>query len=337
MKPIPILTTIVPAVAFCLLVPVTSRAQEKINEALLPLFQPLPEVVENPENQITDEKVELGRKLYFDPRFSINGKISCNSCHMLDQYGVDNEPTSPGHEGKRGDRNSPSVYNAALHVAQFWDGRSPDVEDQAKGPVLNPVEMGMPDADKVIEVIKSIPGYVEEFGEAFPDDEEPVTYDNFAKAIGVFERGLLTPSRWDEFLSGKKDALTDEEKKGFNRFASVGCATCHMGPAFGGMLYHKLGLVESWPDLKDEGRFNVTGIEADKFKFKVSALRNVEKTGPYLHDGSVEDLAETVRLMGRHQLGREIPDEDVASIVTFLKALTGELPKEYIKEPELPK
>lgn len=321
----------------CVLFAGVTRADEGINRAFLPLFQSLPEVMTTPRREISDAKVSLGRKLYYEHRLSINGKISCNSCHMLDKYGVDNLPTSPGHDGKLGDRNSPTVFNAALHVAQFWDGRSPDVEDQAKGPVTNPIEMGMPNAEKVEEILKSIPGYVEEFSKAFPEESEPITYDNYAKAVGAFERGLVTPSRWDEFLKGDENALTDAEKAGFNKFVGVGCATCHMGPVLGGMMYHKLGLVHPWPDLKDEGRYKATGIEADKYKFKVPGLRNIEKTGPYLHDGSIASLDETVRLMAKHQLGREVSNDDVAEIVTFLKALTGEVSADYIKPPQLPK
>lgn len=311
-------------------------ADQDINRAFLPLFQPLPEVMTSGDQDLPDAKVDLGRMLYYETRISINNTISCNSCHQLDRYGVDNLPTSPGHDGSLGDRNSPTVYNAALHVAQFWDGRSPDVEDQAKGPVLNPVEMGMPDEKTVVEILKSIPGYVEAFAMVFPEDEQPVNYDNFAEAVGAFERRLVTPAKWDAFLEGEEKALTGEEKAGFNNFVSVGCATCHMGPSFGGMVYQKLGLVKPWPDLKDEGRFKVTGFEADRYKFKTPGLRNIEKTGPYLHDGSVVELPEMVSLMAEHQLGRELSSEEVDSIVTFLKALTGEIPKDYIQKPELP-
>lgn len=324
------------ALAAMPLLPASRASAEEVNQAFLSLFQPLPEVVEDPARELTPAKVDLGRMLYFEPRISISGTISCNSCHLLEQYGVDGLARSPGHDGKLGDRNSPSVFNAALHVAQFWDGRSPDVEDQAKGPVLNPVEMGMPDADGVVEILQSIEGYEPLFRKAFPEDEDPINFDNFAEAVGAFERGLVTPSQWDDFLGGDADALTEAEKAGFNRFVSVGCATCHMGPVLGGMMYHKLGLVEPWPELTDLGRYKVTEVEADKYKFKVPGLRNIEKTGPYLHDGSVAELPEMVRLMAKHQLGRELSDDDVAAIVTFLKSLTGELPADYIKAPELP-
>lgn len=313
-----------------------AAAPTEVDQALLAAFAPLPEVMASPSNPITEEKVALGRMLYYDHRFSVAQGLSCNSCHLLDQYGVDNQPTSEGHKKQRGDRNAPSVYNAAGHIAQFWDGRSPDVEDQAKGPVTNPVEMAMPSPDLVLEVLRSMPGYVAAFEKAFPGEADPVTFDNFGKAIGAFERKLVTPSRWDAFLKGDQGALTPEEKQGFNTFAQSGCITCHSGAYLGGHMYQKVGLVKPWPDLKDEGRAKATGNEADKYFFKVPSLRNVAKTGPYFHDGSVADLGTAVKMMAEYQLGRQLTDEQVKSIVTFLGALTGELPKEYIAKPELP-
>jgi cytochrome c peroxidase len=255
---------------------------------------------------------------------------------MLDKYGQDNLPFSPGHEGKVGGRSSPSTYNAAIHIAQFWDGRAPSVEEQAKGPVLNPGEMGMPSADFVVEVLKSIPGYVEAFKAAFPGEADPITYNNFGKAVGAFERKLFTPSRWDDFLKGNKEALTAEESKGFETFAKAGCVTCHNGPAIGGLMYQKLGLVKAWPDLKDQGRFEATKVETDKFHFKVPSLRNISETGPYLHDGSIKTLEEMVNKMGEYQLGKALTPEETASIVTFLKSLKGEIPADYIAKPKLP-
>jgi cytochrome c peroxidase len=210
------------------------------------------------------------------------------------------------------------------------------VEEQAKGPVLNPVEMGMPSADFVVDVLKSMPGYVEAFKAAFPGEAEPINYNNFGKAVGAFERKLVTPSRWDEFLKGKKDALTAEEAKGYETFAKAGCATCHNGPAVGGAMYQKLGLVKAWPDLKDAGRMEATKQESDKYFFKVASLRNITETGPYLHDGSVKTLEDMVSKMAEHQLGKVLTADETTSIVTFLKALKGELPKEYIAVPKLP-
>lgn len=307
-----------------------------IPEARLRMFKPLPAAVDNPKNPITPEKVELGRMLYYENRLSKSHKFSCNSCHMLDRYGVDNEPTSEGHRGQRGDRNSPTVYNAAVHFVQFWDGRAADVEEQAKGPVLNPVEMAMPDEKTVIATLKSIPQYVEMFRKAFPQDKDPVNYENMARAIGAFERKLMTPSRWDRFLQGDKSALNDAEKAGFLKFVNTGCATCHMGTCAGGTMYQKLGVAKPYPGLKDEGRAKVTHRAEDKFFFKVPGLRNVEKTGPYFHDGSVKTLEEAVKLMAEYELGKTLSAADAASIVTWLKTLTGEIPKDYVKPPALP-
>ena len=275
--------------------------------------------------------------LYYEKRLSKNHDISCNSCHQLDKYGVDGEATSPGHKGQRGGRNSPTSYNAALHLAQFWDGRAADVEEQAKGPILNPIEMAMPDEASVLKVLKSMPEYVEMFAAAFEGEgEAAVTYDNLAKAIGAFERKLVTPSRWDDFLKGNEAVLSDEEKKGFVEFANAGCITCHSGPGVGGNMYQKLGLVKAWPNQKDVGREEVTKNKADNMMFKVPSLRNIAKTGPYFHDGSVASLEEAVKMMAEHQLGKTLTDEQVKSIVTFLNVLTGTIPEEYVKEPKLP-
>ena len=307
-----------------------------INPAMLGLFKPLPEVMADDANPITEEKITLGRMLYYENRLSKNHDLSCNSCHLLDQYGVDNQPTSPGHKGTRGARNSPSSYNAAGHFVQFWDGRAADVEAQAKGPVLNPVEMAMKDEAAVIATLKSMPGYVAAFQKAFPGEADPITYDNFAKAVGAFERKLVTPSPWDKFLAGDQSALTEAEKAGFVAFTTAGCIACHTGTFVGGSMYQKLGLLTPWPDLTDEGRSLISGNAGEQYFFKVPSLRNVAKTGPYLHDGSVTDLRTMVKLMANHQLGRPIDDATADSIVTFLGSLTGELPTAYIQKPELP-
>jgi cytochrome c peroxidase len=275
--------------------------------------------------------------LYYDTRLSKGQDKSCNSCHKLDAYGVDNEPTSEGHKKQRGNRNSPTVYNAAGHAVQFWDGRAKDVEEQAKGPVLNPVEMAMPGEKRVLAVIESIPEYVQAFQKAFPGEKQPVTYDNMAKAIGAFERKLMTPDRFDKLLAGDAAALSDEEKAGLNKFLEAGCAACHFGPYLGGSMFQKLGLVRPWPNQKDQGRYEVTRQDVDRMMFKVPSLRNIEKTGPYFHDGSVASLEEAVKLMGAHQVERPLTDAEAAQIVTFLKTLTGVIPADYIKPPGLPK
>lgn len=294
------------------------------------MFKPLPKAELG-----NKAMVDLGRQLYYEPRLSLSQEISCNSCHMLDKYGVDGEPTSPGHKGQRGGRNSPTSLNAFLHLAQFWDGREPDVEAQAKGPILNPIEMAMPSEEATVAVLKSIPGYVEGFKAAFPSDEDPVTYQHMADAIGAFERGLVTPGKFDTYLGGDASALTDAEKKGLDTFISTGCTACHMGPLLGGTMYQKLGLVEPYPS-EDQGRFDETKNEADRMMFKVPSLRNIAKTGPYFHDGKVATLDEAVTLMAKHQLGKQLTAKETKSIVTFLDALTGEPPKTYIAKPELP-
>ncbi|MBL8215226.1 MAG: cytochrome-c peroxidase [Bryobacterales bacterium] len=311
----------------------SSSAAQKLKK-----FQPLPAAMENPANPLTDDRIRLGRMLYFDPRLSLSKAVSCNSCHPLDRYGMDGTAVSTGHKQQKGGRNAPTVYNAAGHASQFWDGRAKDVEEQAKGPILNPIEMAMPSEAAVLEVLRGIPGYVEAFRKAFPGEAEPLTYDNVGKAIGAFERKLVTPARWDRYLAGEKDALTPAEKKGFDRFYAVGCVDCHQGAyAGGGEAYKILGIEKTYEPNKDMGRFNVTKVGTDRYAFKVPSLRNIEKTGPYLHDGTIATLEECVRLMGTYQLGKRLSDGEVTSIVTWLKSLTGELPAEYIRAPALPK
>lgn len=297
----------------------------KADESWKGAFQPLPEVASSPDHPSSPQKIALGRSLYLDTRLSKNDKLSCNSCHRLETFGVDNEPTSPGHEGKRGGRNSPSSFNAALHTAQFWDGRAKDVEAQALGPILNPIEMGMASEAQVVEKLKKDPKTVAAFKAAFPNEAEPLTYKNIGEAIGAFERTLITPSRFDSYLKGDNNAITSEEKAGGELFVRTGCTACHMGSTLGGQLYQKLGLVKDYPTT-DMGRFEVTKNEADKKVFKVPSLRNVAKTGPYFHDGSVTTLEEAVSKMGEYQLGKQLSESEVASIVTFLNSLTGSLP-----------
>jgi cytochrome c peroxidase len=300
------------------------------------VFSPLPEQVFSPDNPITREKIELGRMLYFDTRLSRNRNVSCNSCHDLATYGVDHTAVSVGDKGQKGNRNAPTVYNAAAHVAQFWDGRASDVEEQAKGPVLNPIEMAMSSPEEVEGLLQGIPGYVAAFHAAFPGEMQPVTFDNMGKAIAAFERVLVTPSRWDRFLSGDTSALTNDERLGFTAFRQAGCAMCHNGPTIGATSFQQLGLAKPWPEANDQGRFEVTGNESDRMVFKVPSLRNVEMTAPYFHNGSVKTLEEAIRMMGEHQLGRQLTPETIANIATWLRTLTGELPAELITPPELP-
>ncbi|WP_292995619.1 cytochrome c peroxidase [Nitrosomonas sp.] len=283
-------------------------------------FEPLPAAIIDKEKNAA--LIKLGKKLYLEPRLSINDQISCNSCHRLDNFGVDSQATSPGHEGKRGGRNSPTSMNAALHIAQFWDGRAKDVEEQALGPILNPIEMGMPNADAVVNKLKKIEEYKALFAEAFKDEKDPIQYKNVGKAIGAFERTLLTPSRFDDFLNGDETALNENEKRGLQKFVHMGCATCHNGVALGGNSYKKIGLVKPY-ETKDMGRFEITGLEIDKKVFKVPSLRNITKTAPYFHDGSVATLDEAIEEMAEHQLGREVGPGFITDVKAFLGSLTS--------------
>jgi len=316
--------------------PAVEQPAITIDPAELTAFSPLPDEVPASGGAATEDLVTLGRMLYFEPRLSKSQKISCNSCHDLATYGVDNQPTSDGHKGQLGQRNSPTVFNAAMHFSQFWDGRAADVEAQAKGPVLNPVEMAMPAEPVVVKVLESMPEYVDLFTRAFPGEKAPVSYDNMAKAIGAFERKLLTPSRWDKYLKGDKTALTPEEQAGFKTFVAVGCKTCHAGALLGGNFYQKLGLAKPFPRSADPGRAKLTKDEADQGVFKVPSLRNIEKTAPYFHDGATAGLDEAVRDMGEYQLGRPLTAEETRQIIDFLKVLTGTVDPEYTKPPVLP-
>lgn len=294
-------------------------------------FAALPGEAVSAGNASTAEKIRLGKALYMEERLSKNNTQSCNTCHNLDTYGVDNLATSPGDKGENGDRNSPTTLNAALHFVQFWDGRSPHVEDQAGGPILNPVEMAMASEKEVEDRLAAIPEYQEMFASAFPKEANPITYNNLKLAIGSFERTLLTPSRFDEFMNGDQGALTSQEVQGLETFIKVGCTTCHTGSLLGGHMYQKFGVLkEYWEFTKsekiDEGRKVVTGSDGDQYMFKVPSLRNIEKTGPYFHDGSVESLKESIAIMSEIQLGKKLTEQEVADIEAFLKSLTGETP-----------
>jgi cytochrome c peroxidase len=280
------------------------------------------------------ERVDLGRRLYYDTHLSENNSVSCNSCHLLAKYGVDGRPHSLGHNNKPGGRNAPTVYNSGLEFAQFWDGRAKDLAAQASGPMMNPVEMGMSGPPQVLAYVRSNPMYVHDLHQAFPDAATPVSMATITTAIADFEDGLLTPSRWDRYLQGDTTALTAEEKQGLRVFLRTGCEACHAGRDMGGNSYEQLGAAQTWPDqTSDPGRAQTTTQSRDAMFFKVPTLRNVDQTGPYFHDGHVKTLEEAVRLMGEHEAGTELSDADVHSIVTFLHALTGEIPQQYIQPP----
>jgi cytochrome c peroxidase len=281
-------------------------------------------------------KVELGRMLFYEKRISKSQELSCNSCHVLDHYGVDSRKTSLGHNGQVGDRNAPTVYHAAGQFEQFWDGRSPDVEEQALGPILNPREMAAPSQAYVVQVLGSMPDYAAAFRRAFPGEREPLSLVNVGRAIGAFERKLTTRARWDDYLEGQSNALDEKEVDGLKLFTNLGCMVCHTGELLGGSMYEKVGAVEPWPGQRDQGRFAVTHSEGDRMMFKVPSLRNISETAPYFHDGSADTLSQAVEMMGRHQLGLELEPSEVDAIVTWLRSLKGALPNSYIAPPELP-
>ena len=310
--------------------------QPVINPRLLRRFRSVRAVIAGKDGAPSEAQVALGYLLYFDKRLSRGRDVSCNSCHRLDRYGVDGQATSARPGGKHAARNTPSVFHAAGHVAQRWDGSASDVEAQASNPILNPDEMGMDSSARVAAVLSSIPGYRAEFERAFPEQPDPVTYDNVVRAIGAFERRLVTRSRWDSYLDGKPSALSARELEGLKLFADIGCVQCHTGEYLGGSMFQRVGSAEAWPSQGDQGRFAVTHQEGDRMQFKVPSLRNVAMTAPYFHDGSVPTLEEAVRMMGRYQLGVPPSDSEVASIVAWLGSLTGELPVAYALPPELP-
>ena len=277
-----------------------------------------------PPANINLGQAELGKKLYFDPRLSKSGFISCNSCHNLSMGGTDNIPTSIGDKWQQGPINSPTVLNSSLKLAQFWDGRAADLKEQAGGPIANPGEMAFTHT-LAIDVLQSIPGYVREFKQVFGKDK--IDIDQVTTAIAEFEKTLVTPnSRFDQWLLGKKDALTKTELEGYKLFKDSGCVACHNGEAVGGNSFQKMGLVEPYKGNMPDGRAAVTGNDADRFNFKVPTLRNVEMTYPYFHDGAANTLTEAVDVMGRLQLGKKFTKDENAKIVAFLKTLTGDQP-----------
>jgi cytochrome c peroxidase len=308
-----------------------AETQDPLIQQARALFEPVPHSPPGLEgNPATPAKVELGKMLFFEPRLSSSWLISCNTCHNVGMGGVDLLETSIGHGWQKGPRNAPTVLNAVFNIAQFWDGRAEDLAAQAQGPVQAGVEMNNTPA-RAIATLKSMAEYVSRFQDAFPGESDPVTFDNMALAIEVFEATLLTPnSRFDQFLKGDAAALSDLEKEGLAHFMGKGCTACHSGVNIGGTGYYPFGLVEA-PDeelrpAEDRGRFAVTNTAEDDYVFKSPSLRNIELTPPYFHSGKVWDLSQAVEVMGTAQLGQELTVEEVAAIVAFLKTLTGDQP-----------
>lgn len=289
----------------------------------------------------TDPKVNLGYHLYYDPRLSKNSTISCNSCHDLNAFGVDNEATSLGDDGiTRGGRNSPTVLNASMHFKQFWDGRAETIEDQAGMPITNPVEMMIPNEDFLVQRLRDIDLYKKLFKRAYPSDDQPITYSNLTNAIGAFERKLITPAPFDAYLKGDLNALTLQEKKGMMSFIKVGCTQCHTGPLLGATMFQKFGVHHDYWTLTnspniDNGLFDLNQDENQKYMFKVPSLRNIEHTAPYFHDGHVKELKDAVIIMAKGQLNYNISDEEAENITAFLKSLSGDLPESVKVVPEI--
>ena len=302
------------------------------------LFKPIPHQLDIVKGtKITSELVELGKDLYFDPRLSKSKFISCNSCHNVGMGGADFQETAVGHGWQKGPRNSPTVLNSVFNIAQFWDGRAPDLKEQAKGPVQAAVEMNNT-PEMTVKTLKSMPGYVQMFAKAFPNDKEPVTFDNMAQAIEIFEATLLTPdSAFDRFLRGDEHALNEQEESGLSKFIGKGCAACHGGINMGGTGYYKFGVKENPAAALmtgDKGRFKVTSLEKDEYAFKSPSLRNIALTPPYFHSGKVWSLEEAVSIMGSTQLGISLIKTDVGEIVQFLHTTTGKQP--VVEYPILP-
>ena len=306
--------------------------QDDIMRQARAIFKPVPAkapVLKN--NRATPAKIELGKMLFFDPRLSSSNLISCNTCHNVGLGGVDIQETSIGHGWQKGPRNAPTVLNAVFNLAQFWDGRAEDLEAQAKGPVQASVEMNNK-PERVVETLKSIPGYLPLFKKAFPRDKDPITFDNMARAIEVFEATLITPdSRFDRYLKGERNALAAKEHEGLKLFMAKGCSACHNGVNIGGTGYFPFGVKESpAADVRpteDLGRFKVTNTAADKYVFKSPSLRNIELTPPYFHSGKIWKLGDAVKIMGSAQLGTTLSDDEAGNIVAYLQTLNGRQPK----------
>jgi len=336
-----IMAGILTAIFSCAGIALGASGDEELLKQAKQIFGPLPQAMISEKNPITPEKVKLGKILFYETRISVDGTVSCSRCHPLGLYAADGLKKSIGNNCKINPRNAPTLFNAAGQISAHWIGNRVDVEDQARQSVTGPPSFGMPSNEAVEAKLKGIPGYTELFKKAFPGESSLVTVDNFARAVGAFERTLVTPSRFDSFLQGDIAALKEQEKSGLKAYMDAGCIMCHFGPYVGGQMYEKFGIFEPyWKYTKsepaDEGRYAVTKNEADKYAFKVPVLRNVAKTSPYFHDGSVDKLEEAVWIMGKVQLNRDLTKMQVEEIVSFLKSLTGKIPEETLIIPLLP-
>lgn len=316
----------------------TSAQSDTLREDATDLFLALPSTVpQMADNRITPEKIKLGRSLFFDPRLSASGVFSCHSCHNLATGGDDNQETSIGHGWQKGPRNAPTVLNSVLNEAQFWDGRAPDLKEQAKGPIQAGVEMANT-PENVVRTLNSMVPYVADFGAAFPDQADPVSFDNMARALEAFQATLITPAPFDAYLNGDDLALSDQQRAGLSLFIDKGCAACHSGVNLGGQGYYPFGLIErpgaDVLPVGDKGRFAVTETIDDEYVFRASPLRNVALTAPYFHSGKVWNLDVAVQIMAESQLGESLTATETTQIVAFLNSLTGTLPP--VEVPILP-
>ncbi len=322
----------------------TSWASEKdqnLIDRAKQIFGPLPATMPSDMNPITPAKTRLGKILYYESRISIDRTVSCAKCHPVSLYAADGLKKAIGNNCKENPRNAPTIFNAASQISEHWIGNRISVEDQAKQAVVGPPAFGMPSYESAVKILKGIRGYQTLFQEAFPGEKDPVNIDNFAKAIGAYERTLVTPSPFDDFMNGNAAALTEQQKRGLQTFFDSGCMTCHFSPYVGGQMYQKFGVFEPyWKYTKsgkiDEGRYAVTKNEADKYVFKVPVLRNVAMTRPYFHDGSVDRLEDAIRIMAKIQLGKDLSKEQQGDIAAFLASLTGRIPEDALTIPILP-
>lgn len=313
---------------------------DELLEQAMQIFGSLPDAMLSEKNPITSEKIKLGKILFYETRISIDGTVSCARCHPVALYGADGLNKSRGNDCKINPRNAPTVFNAAAQISAHWIGNRTGVEDQARQSLIGPASFGMPSYEAAEKRLKEL-GYTNLFKAAFHGERNPVTADNFAKAIGCFERTLVTPAPVDAYLKGENRALSEQQNRGLKTFIETGCNSCHFGAYFGGQMFQKFGVNEPyWKYTKsktiDDGRFEVTKIEADRYVFKVPVLRNVEKTSPYFHDGSVDNLGEAVRIMGKAQLGTDLADSQVKEIVLFFGSLTGIISEQALIIPLLP-
>lgn len=340
-----LLIRVLAAFAVALTLTVTASAAPSSENDLLTrarsVFQPLPKTMPSPDNPLTPEKIALGRLLFFEPRASVDGTVSCSRCHQPGLYSTDALPKPIGALHRVNPRNAPVIFNAALQLAEHWRGDRTSVEDQATQALIGPPSFGNPSYEAAMAKLAAIPGYPALFARAFPGEKNPVTPQNWGKAIGAYERTLVTPAPFDAWLQGDERALSAQAKAGLGEFMQLGCAGCHNGAGVGGGMFQKFGLVEDyWKETgspnPDKGRFDVTHRDADLYVFKVPILRNVARTPPYFHDGSVATLPDAVRVMGKVQLGKTLTETQVTELVAFLDSLTGKIPDDFATAVALP-